>query len=37
MALPGNISLITLTGQYLDFQGQPILGQVKIISLTSSN
>ena len=30
MALPGNISLITLTGQYLDFQGQPILGQVKI-------
>lgn len=30
MALPGNITLITLTGQYLDFQGVPILGQVKI-------
>lgn len=30
MALPGNITLITLTGQYLDFQGEPVLGQVKI-------
>jgi hypothetical protein len=30
MALPDNISLITLTGQYLDFQGEPILGQVKV-------
>lgn len=30
MALPGNITLITLTGQYLDFQGAPIDGQVKI-------
>lgn len=30
MALPENITLITLTGQYLDFQGEPILGQVKI-------
>ena len=30
MALPGNITLITLTGQYLDFKGDPILGQVKI-------
>ena len=30
MALPGNITLITLTGQYLDFQGEAILGQVKI-------
>jgi hypothetical protein len=30
MALPGNITLITLTGEYLDFQGVPILGQVKI-------
>lgn len=30
MALPGNITLITLTGQYLDFQGDPVLGQVKI-------
>ncbi len=30
MALPVNITLITLTGQYLDFKGDPILGQVKI-------
>lgn len=30
MALPLNISLITLTGQYLDFQGDAIDGQVKI-------
>jgi hypothetical protein len=29
MALPGNITLITVTGQYLDFQGQAIDGQVK--------
>ena len=29
MALPGNITLITVTGQYLDFKGDPILGQVK--------
>lgn len=30
MALPLNITLITLTGQYLDFTGEPIDGQVKI-------
>ena len=30
MALPGNITLITLTGQYLDFKGAAIDGQVKI-------
>lgn len=30
MALPANITLITLTGQYLDFKGLPIDGQVKI-------
>lgn len=30
MALPGNITLITLTGTYLDFQGQAIDGQVKV-------
>lgn len=30
MALPANITLITLTGQYLDFQGEAIDGQVKI-------
>lgn len=30
MALPDNITLITLTGQYLDFQGEPILGQIKV-------
>lgn len=30
MALPLNITQITLTGQYLDFQGQAIDGQVKI-------
>ena len=29
MALPGNITLITVTGQYLDFQGAAIDGQVK--------
>jgi hypothetical protein len=29
MALPGNLSTITVTGQYLDFQGLPIAGQVK--------
>ena len=29
MALPGNITLITVTGQYLDFAGDPVLGQVK--------
>ena len=30
MALPVNISTIILTGQYLDFKGDPIAGQVKI-------
>jgi hypothetical protein len=30
MALPDNITTITLTGQYLDFAGLPIAGQVKI-------
>jgi hypothetical protein len=29
MALPDNITLITVTGQYLDFQGDAIDGQVK--------
>ncbi len=29
MALPGNLSTITVTGQYLDFQGLPVAGQVK--------
>jgi hypothetical protein len=29
MALPPNITLITVTGQYLDFQGDAIDGQVK--------
>lgn len=30
MALPSNISLITITGQYLNFKGTAIDGQVKI-------
>jgi hypothetical protein len=30
MALPNNITTIILTGQYLDFRGLPIAGQVKI-------
>jgi hypothetical protein len=30
MALPSNITLITITGQYLDFKGNTIAGQVKI-------
>jgi hypothetical protein len=30
MALPANITLITITGQYLNFQGTAIDGQVKI-------
>jgi hypothetical protein len=30
MAIPGNVTLITLTGQYLNFQGTAIDGQVKI-------
>lgn len=29
MSIPGNITTITVTGQYLDFQGQAIAGQVK--------
>ena len=29
MALPGNITTITVTGQYIDFTGSPIAGQVK--------
>jgi hypothetical protein len=29
MALPGNLSTITVTGKYLDFTGSPIAGQVK--------
>jgi hypothetical protein len=29
MALPGNITTITVTGQYIDFTGTPIAGQVK--------
>jgi hypothetical protein len=34
MALPSNLSTITITGQYLNFQGAPILGQVKIYPST---
>lgn len=30
MALPGNITTITLTGKYIDFKGDPIAGQVII-------
>jgi hypothetical protein len=30
MALPSNITLVTITGQYLDFRGTAINGQVKI-------
>jgi hypothetical protein len=30
MALPVNITTITLTGRYIDFEGNPIAGQVKI-------
>jgi len=30
MALPVNITTIVLTGQYIDFRGEPIAGQVKI-------
>lgn len=30
MALPGNITLITVTGDYRDFTGAGVLGQVKI-------
>ena len=29
MALPNNITTITVTGQYIDFTGSPIAGQVK--------
>jgi len=30
MALPVNITTITLTGRYVDFEGNPVAGQVKI-------
>lgn len=30
MALPGNITTITITGQYIDFKATPVAGQVKI-------
>lgn len=30
MALPGNVTTITLTGQYINFSGNAIAGQVKI-------
>jgi hypothetical protein len=30
MALPGNITTITLTGSYIDFTGTALAGQVKI-------
>ena len=30
MALPANITTITLTGRYIDYEGNPIAGQVKI-------
>lgn len=29
MALPNNVTTITVTGQYIDFSGSPIAGQVK--------
>ena len=29
MALPGNLSLVTVTGTYIDINGDPIAGQVK--------
>lgn len=29
MALPGNLSTVTVTGKYLNFQGSPIRGQVR--------
>lgn len=29
MALPGNLSLVTVTGTYIDIAGNPIAGQVK--------
>lgn len=28
MALAGNVSLVTVTGQYVDFEGNPIAGQI---------
>jgi hypothetical protein len=30
MALPSNITTITLTGRYVDYEGNPVAGQVKI-------
>ena len=32
MALPANLSTITVTGKYLDFLGNPLAGQVKFIT-----
>lgn len=29
MALPGNLSTVTVTGKYLNFQGSPVRGQVR--------
>ncbi len=30
MAIPVNLSLVTVTGTYIDISGDPIAGQVKI-------
>jgi hypothetical protein len=42
MAIPGNLSLVTVTGTYIDITGDPIAGQVKftpraVLRNTSSN
>lgn len=42
MAIPGNLSLVTVTGTYIDITGEPIAGQVKftpraVLRNTSSN
>ena len=42
MAIPGNLSLVTVTGTYIDITGEPIAGQVKftpraVLRNTTSN
>ena len=42
MAIPGNLSLVTVTGTYIDISGEPIAGQVKftpraVLRNTTSN
>lgn len=32
MPLPGNVTLVTLTGKYCDYQGSPIVGSIYITS-----